>query len=1070
MNESLYISYFSNFTEHFLLGLTSPRINKPRMSTDFAVNPFGVPTDHKHLPTYTTPVAALSSVLYTNLNSIFSYKVFSEPDLLDSAIKKWAQKDSSHLFFKELDIRSGAGLTALGYSKNNQQVSGIIAPGYALNYFVNTFKHESDTKGKFLFNIGALDYNEHTGEIISDYITPLNVAAELGYPVVTPLSTNEVKATSLLSLALAKFGKNLGAINLFDGANYSKSVLKIDEKSDDEILDKLSKDLTDGASFEEILDKFNENSEQRLHNFQYTGDENAETVFVTYGSLESELFSTTLQENGSKVGLISIRIPLPFDTDKFVAQIPSTTKKLVVIGQSLDGSSPSLLKSKVSAALFFHGKRDVKISEYIYQPNFVWSPSAVEQIASSFVSGFKASTSPESENFIYWSTDNSANVDLSSRLVHALSLVDKQDVSLRTKFDNAANAGVFQAQFTASPVSSSHTVSNIDSASVSIVENISILNVFDVVSTIKKNGTVLIISEKSLAEKDLSDKKTFTEDFNIPAKFLEDVANKNIKVVFIDAETIGDREETRGRTLSFISQAVFWKYAYNHDVAESVRRIWNSAGPDIELLAAVLSDTITTAFEVGVREVPAEAYKSFIEKEEKKEEEEQEEEQPIQLSAFVSESSFAPNPRTVEEFPDVQTDKVADITKKLTFKEAYGVEEELRPDLPVKNFVVKVQENRRVTPADYDRYIFHIEFDITGTGLTYDIGEALGVHARNNEAQVKEFLKYYGLNENDIVTVPNKDDNKLLESRTVLQAFVDGLDIFGKPPKRFYESIIEFATDEAEKKKLEDLVSPAGAVELKKYQDVEYYTYADIFELFPSARPSVEDLVRIVAPLKRREYSIASSQKAHPNAVHLLIVVVDWIDNKGRKRFGQASKYLSELSVGSELVVSVKPSVMKLPPSPKQPVIMSGLGTGLAPFKAIVEEKLWQKQQGHEIGEVYLYLGSRHKREEYLYGELWEAYKDAGIITHIGAAFSRDQPQKIYIQDRIRENLDDLKVAMIDKQGSFYLCGPTWPVPDITKALQDIISADAAEKGVKVDLEAAIEELKESSRYILEVY
>ena len=120
---------------------------------------------------------------------------------------------------------------------------------------------------------------------------------------------------------------------------------------------------------------------------------------------------------------------------------------------------------------------------------------------------------------------------------------------------------------------------------------------------------------------------------------------------------------------------------------------------------------------------------------------------------------------------------------------------------------------------------------------------------------------------------------------------------------------------------------------------------------------------------------------------------------------------------------------MKLPPSPKQPVIMSGLGTGLAPFKAIVEEKLWQKQQGYEIGEVFLYLGSRHKREEYLYGELWEAYKDAGIITHIGAAFSRDQPQKIYIQDRIKENLDELKTAMIDNKGSFYLCGPTWPVP-----------------------------------------
>ena len=208
----------------------------------------------------------------------------------------------------------------------------------------------------------------------------------------------------------------------------------------------------------------------------------------------------------------------------------------------------------------------------------------------------------------------------------------------------------------------------------------------------------------------------------------------------------------------------------------------------------------------------------------------------------------------------------------------------------------------------------------------------------------------------------------------------------------------------------------------------------------------------------------------HPNEIHLLIVVVDWIDNQGRKRYGQASKYISDLQIGQELVVSVKPSVMKLPADPKAPVIMSGLGTGLAPFKAIVEEKLWQKQNGYEIGDIFLYLGSRHCRQEYLYGEVWEAYKDAGIITHIGAAFSRDQTQKIYIQDRIRENLDDLKVAMIDQKGSFFLCGPTWPVPDITSALEDIITADAKERNVKVDLNEAIEELKETSRYILEVY
>lgn len=411
------------------------------------------------------------------------------------------------------------------------------------------------------------------------------------------------------------------------------------------------------------------------------------------------------------------------------------------------------------------------------------------------------------------------------------------------------------------------------------------------------------------------------------------------------------------------------------------------------------------------------------------------------------------------------------MAKKFTFAEAYDVKTDLRPDLPVKNFVVKVQENRRLTPAEYSRNIFHIEFDISGTGLTYDIGEALGIHGRNNSEAVEKFLEFYGVDGDSIVQVTSKENASVLEVRSARQALYDNVDFLGKPPKRFYEALAEHATNEKEKAHLEKLASSEGAEELKKRQDVDFDTFVDILEEFPSARPSFSELVRIIPPLKRREYSIASSQKLHPNAVHLLIVVVDWVDPKGRLRYGHASKYLSDLKIGDELVVSVKPSVMKLPPLSTQPIIMSGLGTGLAPFKAFIEEKIWQKQQGMEIGEIYLYMGSRHKKEEYLYGELWEAYKDAGVLTHIGAAFSRDQPQKIYIQDKIRESIEPLTEAFVEKNGSFYLCGPTWPVPDITACLQDIVTNGARKNGTEVkEVAKVVEELKEEGRYILEVY
>ncbi|KAF4504672.1 hypothetical protein G6O67_008097 [Ophiocordyceps sinensis] len=299
---------------------------------------------------------------------------------------------------------------------------------------------------------------------------------------------------------------------------------------------------------------------------------------------------------------------------------------------------------------------------------------------------------------------------------------------------------------------------------------------------------------------------------------------------------------------------------------------------------------------------------------------------------------------------------------------------------------------------------------------------------------------------------------------------MQNIDILGKPPKRFYEALAEFATDEAERKKLAALGSSAGAAEFKKRSDEDMATYVDVLDEFRSARPGFHDLMRLVGPLKRREYSIASAQAVTPTTVALMIVVVDWVDSRGRTRHGQATRYLSRLQPGAAVTASVKPSVMKLPERDTAPLIMAGLGTGLAPFRAFVQYRAMQKAQGKQIGSILLYLGSRHQREEYLYGEEWEAYLAAGVVTLVGSAFSRDQPDKIYIQDRMRQTLGDIVKAYVEEEGSFYLCGPTWPVPDVTKVLQEAIAAEARASGKKLDPSKEIEKLKEEGRYVLEVY
>ncbi|KAG0657549.1 hypothetical protein C6P45_002419 [Maudiozyma exigua] len=999
-------------------------------SVEIATNPFLGVIDNND---YRTPIDLINKTIATNLSAVFGYKTYSQDDLLYSNLQSQVN------FFQEIDIRSGAGLAPLGYvsatstgATSVHKPVGIVTPGYGLPYFASSL---TETKNNFLFNVAALSYQDKQNKLGSDYITPLSIAKQLGFNVITPVSKKELELTSLLAVALATLSNSNSTIHLFDGLTSTRSFSTLNSNIDnsESLIANLAKTLGNEPSFDAILKGFNEQAGSQLTKFQYSGPSNPEVLFVTYGTTESELF-------GSVLPTLSVRVPLPFDTNEFVNSIPSSVKKIVIIGQSLNENHavPSSLRLDVSSALFFHGRKNISIQEHIYQPDFVWTTREVSNIANQFDVKTVSATAQRGKHALFYLPDDSKFINIPATLVKILASTTN-DIQFSTKFNNSVHSGTFEADI---------AVGNIETGAASadfiLVQDINLLNHLDIVNAIKENGTIVYLADRDITK--------------YPQQFIADLITKKITLVIVDPTEYEDDIDS----LVALIQGQFYQSGLqlaNSQIQSKI--VSNLSQEQIHDILNANEDSEEYQFSIFTD--------SSLPKPEFSEEVRE------QLPSFFQADSFKPNnikqQQAIVNDPPSITSTITELTKRLAFKEAYHVEKKLRPDLPlIKNHVIKVKENRRLTPVDYDRNIFHIEFDISGTDLTYDIGEALGIHARNNEQQVLEFLQSYGLDPEQIVQVPNKDQPQYIESRTVLQVFVENLDLFGKPPKKFYESLIPFAKDEDEKKFLQDLITPGGALELKNFQEVEFYSYADIFARFPSVRPGLADLINIIAPLKRREYSIASSQKMHPNEIHLLIVVVDWVDKQGRKRYGQASKYISDLKIGQELVVSVKPSVMKLPADPKAPVIMSGLGTGLAPFKAIVEEKLWQKQQGLEIGDIFLYLGSRHCRQEYLYGEVWEAYKDAGIITHIGAAFSRDQTQKIYIQDRIRENLDDLKVAMIDQKGSFFLCGPTWPVPDITSALEDIIAADAKERKVKVDLNEAIEELKETSRYILEVY
>jgi len=159
---------------------------------------------------------------------------------------------------------------------------------------------------------------------------------------------------------------------------------------------------------------------------------------------------------------------------------------------------------------------------------------------------------------------------------------------------------------------------------------------------------------------------------------------------------------------------------------------------------------------------------------------------------------------------------------------------------------------------------------------------------------------------------------------------------------------------------------------------------------------------------------------------------------------------------------------MKLPADIKQPLIMAGLGTGAAPFRAFLQHLAKLADEGQEIGPVYYYFGSRYQAAEYLYGEEIEALILSGVISRAGLAFSRDGPKKVYIQHKMLEDSEALAKMLHDDNGIFYLCGPTWPVPDVYEALVNALVKYKGSDPVKAG--EYLESLKEEERYVLEVY
>ena len=1079
---------------------TKPTLEQPyeRLRRERAIwGPFeqSIPPTAITGPSYVTTQVVVQQVAYALSSWIWTFS--PESFDLDQAVKIWKGDMTNNAYgyqprVEPMQVRYGAGSATLGcifssdFDLRKRHVpQSILASASALPFLRASLEQLSllnKAATPCVLHIAAVDYAPVSSKLVADYVTATTVADELGLSMVATFSGHESQHMALFTTLLASLAPTM---HIYEGIHVARETMRLIDAWDFNELHNAYKAILPAINKTDVrkatldskviraLGALNEELGTVYKAFEYFGHQEPDHVLVVFGSVEATLGSeiaVALSRRGAKVGLIAVRVYRPFIEAEFLASIPNSVKTIGVLGQVHDSNAASdhnvrsNLYNDVAGTVLM-SDRGVAIPAVIdikYPREEVWTPVSIAA-AFQYLSpkpilhvSHDSSISQESQmqllqqstdttqiqHFIFWDLDDSPAADAWTILGQALAKDSSNHITLNKDHDNLTEGGISRTDIRRSKrtVEATHSVNTAD---IIVVGDQRLLKHYDVVNSLKSRGRILL-NYPSVKDDDLEGK--------LPMNFRRAVVAKEAELFILDPAAV-DEIVAEPASEIYLLQVAFLRVALStlEKIAlEKLATIGASIG-SLDKAAKWLDHALREI------EIPKEWTSLGIEAD------------APRLGTDISINSYIGYDNSEDEPPTYLRDwRTA--AKGLAFKEAYGTKTLVRPDVAVKTYRVRVKENRRLTPITYERNIFHIEFDLGESGLTYDIGEALGVHAQNDKTEVMEFMRFYKLDPEEVVEVPSRENSKVLENRTVLQSLMQNIDIFGRPPKRFYEALADFADNPKEEKELRALGGSEGAVEFKRRAEVDTVTYADILLEFPSAHPSFHDIVRIVAPMKRREYSIASCQKVTPTSVALMIVVVGWVDPRKRDRWGQATRYLNSLRIGDEVVVSVKPSVMKLPPQSTQPLIMAGLGTGLAPFRAFVQHRAWEKQQGKEIGSVLLYMGSRHQREEYCYGEEWEAYQDAGIITLLGRAFSRDQPQKIYIQDRMRETMNDIIRAYIKEDGAFYLCGPTWPVPDVTNVLEEAIGRDARAAGRKVDPRKEIDKLKDVSRYVLEVY
>lgn len=367
-------------------------------------------------------------------------------------------------------------------------------------------------------------------------------------------------------------------------------------------------------------------------------------------------------------------------------------------------------------------------------------------------------------------------------------------------------------------------------------------------------------------------------------------------------------------------------------------------------------------------------------------------------------------------------------------------------------FPGKLVVNRRLSGPESEKDTRHLEIDLKGWGLSFEVGDSVAVYPSNDPDLVEEIIRAIAATGDEVVLAAKRQ-------KSLREALLRDYSITQPTPK-FLRAITKRANSST---LLKDLLEP------ERKEDLDRYLWGmeaiDFLNEHPSAKFSAEEFVGLLTKLQPRLYSVASSLRAFPEQVHFIVDVIRY-ESHGRLRKGVCSTFMAERA--DHVPMPVYPSSAKhfhLPEDPDTPIIMIGPGTGVAPFRAFLQDR----QVLGAKGKNWLFFGAQRESCDYAYKEDFDRFKRDGLLTRLDCAWSRDQAHKIYVQHRLLENAAEIWKWIEGDGAQFFVCGDARRMAkDVDAALRKIVQ----EQGGKSVGQANeyVEKLKSDKRYKRDVY